>query len=561
MPSVNRRTFVRAGAATSVATLLPVRSALAAAQKPLLPSKEFVDPDMARALALAAVDAAKAAGATYADVRLTRDTLQILEREPTELGVQSIGVRALVDGAWGFTASPYWTPGEAVRLAKDAVVQARGNTRVMTHPSELAPAPVTTGTWVTPMAIDPFTIPMEEKLAFVRDSSTGPLYPQFEHSRGGSMRALQCARNEKIVATTEGTYVSQTTYETSCALDGGAQMGEYKLRDGAVRYAPWAAQIGAASHTIVGAGWETFRNVHELLSRASEEAYASMFAARPSIRPVTIGRYTVVIDATTMGALVATSVGLAADLERVLGYEANGGGTSWIGSDPLALLGKFDFGSPMLSVSANRTMAQGPATVKWDDEGVAATEFPLVTQGILQDFLTTRDTAALLAPAYQRVGRPVRSNAGAMSASALEPTLTGVANLVMHPGAQDVRLEDMVQSVPRGLMLVNGTVHTDFQLRQLIIRIEGPNARFQEINNGRLGAVIFGAALVIDAHELWKNLIAIGGTGSRDTWPGPWYSVNAYTVTKGMPSQNFAAGVQAVPCVFQNMSILNARSI
>src|SRR5688500_19231587 len=76
-------------------------------------------------LAARALEAARAAGATYADVRFTLTRAErmrfygnsgynILQND--ELG--GVGVRALVDGAWGFAASALWTPDEMAQDRK-----------------------------------------------------------------------------------------------------------------------------------------------------------------------------------------------------------------------------------------------------------------------------------------------------------------------------------------------------------------------------------------------------------------------------------------------------------
>jgi TldD protein len=127
-----------------------------------------VNPETVRALVLRAVEAAKSAGATYAEARVTRVVQEVfvgagLLRDEEDLG---IGVRALANGAWGFAASPYWNLDEAARLGRDAVAQARTNARVSATDVELGSYPVATGSWTTPIRIDPFQIPIEEKLDF-----------------------------------------------------------------------------------------------------------------------------------------------------------------------------------------------------------------------------------------------------------------------------------------------------------------------------------------------------------------------------------------------------------
>ena len=100
-----------------------------------------------RELATLALDAAKSAGADYADVRFVRNRSQNLStREQRVSGISDnetygFGVRTLVNGAWGFAASRDLTREEVARVAKQAVAQARANRSALVRPVVLAPAP------------------------------------------------------------------------------------------------------------------------------------------------------------------------------------------------------------------------------------------------------------------------------------------------------------------------------------------------------------------------------------------------------------------------------------
>src|SRR5204863_6604425 len=116
-----------------------------------------------RALAMRALDAAKSAGAQYADVRIAQYRSQfVATRERRVLGLgdtetAGIGVRTLVNGAWGFAATADLTPDTVAAVARRAVAQARQNRAAMAKPIVLAPyGPVQNGEWKTPIKVDPF---------------------------------------------------------------------------------------------------------------------------------------------------------------------------------------------------------------------------------------------------------------------------------------------------------------------------------------------------------------------------------------------------------------------
>ena len=89
-------------------------------------------------LVMAGVSAAKDAGAQYADVRIGRYRTQgIQTRERRVQGLSDnetagIGIRTLVDGAWGFAATAELTTDAVANLARTAVTVMFGEQRYST---------------------------------------------------------------------------------------------------------------------------------------------------------------------------------------------------------------------------------------------------------------------------------------------------------------------------------------------------------------------------------------------------------------------------------------------
>src|ERR1051326_5742701 len=88
-----------------------------------------LEPGPLEILAQQAVDAARAVGASYADARLTRTVQHHYEflgasrncHLTGDVETVGVGIRVLVDGYWGFTASPIRDAEEVVRLVHEAV--------------------------------------------------------------------------------------------------------------------------------------------------------------------------------------------------------------------------------------------------------------------------------------------------------------------------------------------------------------------------------------------------------------------------------------------------------
>jgi TldD protein len=500
----------------------------------------FVDPDRLRIIAMSAIDAARAAGASFADVRLTRTIAQsggeihVISPDafPDE-ELLTIGVRALVDGYWGFAASPYWDVDEAAQLAKDAVAQARYNAKTGGRRVDLGTPEVVTGTWVMPVEIDPFDVSIEEKKEWL--TARVEDYHRYR-ARRRNLSSVRCniefTRQERVVANTEGSYFTQVVYRSG---------GELVIGVGS-HTGTAAQQMPIPGFTLSGAGWELFqRPVWDRILESVAEGEA--LNAVP-IKPLDVGRYDVVFDAQTTAALLDRTLGPATELDRVMGYEANADGTSFLGPDPMDVLGTFQLASRFVNVTANRTETSGLATVQWDDEGIAGHQFPLVRDGILTDFQTTRESAAWIAPWYTQRRTPVRSHGCAASESADTITMQHRPNLVLEPATSDVSLDDLIKHVKKGIFLSNADVHADFQLRTGL-----GEGTAREIVDGKLGAFIAPAAFSFDTLALWKNVIGVGGRGTEVRIAGK--------SVKGEPAQATYHSVTAVPMAATGIAVID----
>ena len=457
------------------------------------------------------VDAARTAGARYADARLTRTVGHVYRFDSNETNqdfshdteVLGISVRALVDGYWGFAAGTILEPDAVAQLAQDAVAQARTNYKVSTSGGsaprtvDLGSVPVVTGTWETPVHIDPFTISIEEKFDHILywkalAKQHGIVFPQIESCN------MVFIRQERILGTSEGTLVTQTLYKSGAALF--CALGEHDYPG-----------IYLQGLRPVGRGWEIFldADIPEQLAAMPEqlEALATLTA---NAKPLTVGSYDLVCDGVTMGGLLASTLGIATQLDRALGYEANATGTSFI-DNPLAMVGRDMVAASSVTVTMNRDKPAQLATVKWDDEGVVPEPVTLVHNGVLTGFQTTREQAAWLAPYYAKTGQPVRSSGCAAAEDALMTTLQMMPNLTLEPGPANVQLQDLIANVNDGLLITDGGASTDFQAKNGTLW-----GTMRRIQNGRLGQLVHGDAVIFHTRDIWKHIAALGGPATTD---------------------------------------------
>lgn len=501
-----------------------------------------------------AVTAARRAGAHYADARITHTISQqysFAERGPNCAETVGLGVRALYNGYWGFAATPGGDGGEAERLAEAAVAQARVNARGMPRTVGLGTVAPAVGRWAMPITIDPFVIPIEEKLAHIQywlDYST-----QVGHAIERLSSSLYCERTECVVATSDGAHFAQTTYESG----GTVSVQEIRMTKGGLQM----VQLPVERLAPAGKGWELFleADIPGQL-RGMGARFDALLSAQAGAKPAQVGRYTLVCDGATTAALLDRTLGIATQLDRALGYEANASGTSFL-DEPLEMLGSFQVASPLVTVTANRSIPGGLATVKWDDEGVEPDQFTLVNDGVLVDYQTTREQAGWLAPYYQKVGKPIRSHGCAAVDSALTIPMQHAPNLGMLPAAGGGTLDGLLASVENGILIRNGQVESDFQARTGMVYGE-----MYEIRGGKLGRMLTGGAVIYDTLGLWKHITGVGGAATVaavgvSAFPYPaeyWKMLGRYPV-KGEPPQFPSHTVQAPAITVTGQAVVDPR--
>jgi TldD protein len=527
--AITRRDLLKAGAsaATLAAIPRPLLARIRARPESLPPIQ---DPHL-KDLALRAVEAARAAGATYADVRLTHTRERNLSPSSVSDAERiGVGVRALLNGYWGFSSGPVWSADEMARLSREAVHQARTNALGKPRVVDLAPAPrVTDGHWVMPVKLDPFEVSPFEIMDMLASLQT---YAERRGARGGGPCTL--LGQEKAFASTDGSYCTQVLYQTS------GQIGFQRREDH--RTASRSLQL----LTPAGVGWELFRDqpLREEIRRLIEEMKEDLSLP---VKPVEVGRYDTVMDAMGVARLLDGTLGRATELDRALGYEANAGGTSYL-NDPFAMVGTYQAGAPLMTVTANRSQPGGAATVKWDDEGVAPDEFTLVKDGMLTDFQTTRESAGWMRESYAKRSTPVRSHGCANAPSGIEPALQHTPNITVASGRETHDFDSLVAGLSTGIAIRDLDPDMDFQSLNGLGR--GRDNFFYEVKKGKRVALLSNAGVLFRAPELWKGVLTLGGAASARRF--------GMAANKGEPAQTSYHSVTTVPALFRQLTVIDA---
>lgn len=485
---------------------------------------------------LRGIESAIAAGASYADIRLshTRDrtirTASVLDSEEI-----TVGIRSLVKGFWGFASGSAWNDNEIVRLGKESVAQARANTLGGDRRVEFSRNDVVVdGHWETPVHINPFDDIHPDE---IRDHIAA-CNAYVERPRGGVKHIAASPSNRVVLnerqiafASSEGSYITQCNYVTS-------GMFQFKLVDSRNR-----ESIGTVKHlSPTGLGWE-FIESNMNREKIDDVVNSLLEDIAIPIKPFDAGRYDVVLSAESTGLLTSRTIGLATELDRVRGYEANAGGTSYL-KNAEEILGSYKLGSPDLTVTANRNEQGGVATTRWDDEGTETSEVPLVTNGQLQGFQANREHAGWLSTFTDNT---VKAGFAYSSGGDVVPIIhTG--NLKLHPADQDNTKEDLMVHMIDGIDMSITSLSADFQFSTF----QAMGNAYQ-VKDGRRVARYMNAGLLMRTSELWSNIVAIGGS-SQAVRHG-----YGQGVSKGEPPQYSLHSVTSVPILFKDVTAIDVR--
>jgi len=490
------------------------------------------------ALAAAALDAAKAAGASYADIRVAEQhELEVRQMGPSTSLLPDVrinvwfdyGVRALVDGAWAFAGGVVPEPASIAASARQAVSAAKLTAKLGRSTSrdfEFTPAPITKGSWTSPIVIDPFSVPIEDQMALIWATiQSGRRYPGTDAWTG-----WQWKRETRAIASTDGMQLTQTLHKAYpyCGVRADRGMHTVSL----------SLPIG-----WVTGGYETMLrpDLQEMMDSTAQDA---LRLAHLPKRTMDVGRYPAVLDGRTVGAFASRTLGQALELDRVLGEEADASGTSFL-APVNEVLGAQLF-SPQLSITADRAVPASVA-VKWDDEGVESHAFPVIEQGRVVDYFTSRTTAGALRDWYQQRGMPVTSRGCTLAPRAGQPVVVRQPQMTIAHNPSETSLDDLCRDISRGVVLRQGwggDVRTDHQCATGMV----DSTMMFEIERGRVVRCVQGNMIQFDTRSLWKSMDALGGASTREP--------NGDMLWKGMPWGESMNGITAPAARFSRLDLI-----
>ncbi len=472
-------------------------------------------------LLTAAVAAAQEAGASYADVRLSETQelrlYAVSGRAPDERIESSLGlgVRVLLDGVWGFASRPLRETADAAAAARQAAANARAAAAGSRERVVLPPRAAESGCYQTAAATDPFAVPASARERIVAEALAAAMAP------AGVVQAqagVNAKRSHRYFASTEGSRQEQHFVESGgmvLALAAGDQVVQRR------------SYPNSFHGNTAAAGWEYVENLRLPEHAARVGAEAVQLLTAPVADP---GTADLVIGPAQLALQIHESAGHALELDRILGDEANFAGRSFIGPDAR---GRLRYGSPAVSIVADATVPGTRGSFMFDDEGTRTGRTMLVTEGIVTDFLSSRDSAA-------RIG--AESTAAARSDGWGFLPLCFATNVFLEPGTGST--DELLDRLGSGYYLDD---NRSWSIDSQRLNFQFGTEVAWEVRNGRRTRLLRDFSYGGITPQFWGSLEAVAGPAEFATFGMP--------CGKGEPKEWGFLSHGAAPSLFRNVRI------
>lgn len=434
-------------------------------------------------IAAIALNFCEQGGATYSDIRLVTREREFYRVEdgrlatPFQETLSGYGVRALVDGAWGFACGIDHEPEHVRAVCHRALEVGKASALVRPFKVDLGPEVVSQGEYETPCEVDPFSVPAADKIELLLAADAALRREQGIARSSGSMEFIS---RKKLFASSEGSRVQQKIIESGAGLTAvAAKEGEVQIRNFPTNL---ARQQGTGGYELIEA-----LDLEVNAARIAQEAVQLLDA-----EPCPEGAQDVIMDATLLAHLLHEIVGHNTELDRIFGAEMALAGSSFVEPD---MLGSFQYASPCVNIYLDSTYPQGLGTFGFDDEGVPAQRADLIRDGILVGLHTSRETAS-------RIGQ--RSN-GCMRADGYNRfPIIRMTNLMMAPG--EWSLDALIEDTEDGLLLgVNKSWSISDRRDHILYGAEYG----YEIRRGKLGRMVKNPRFRANTVDFWRSCDAV----------------------------------------------------
>ena len=462
------------------------------------------------------------AGAEYADVRIINKKREFYAQANgrlttlTEENTLGLGVRVLMDGAWGFAAGADLSTEGCRETARKAVEVGRASARVSPRKVQLGSPVVMVDSYQTPLEIDPFQVSAGQKVDLLLEADQAM---RQEPEIKATSSTMEFILRDKFFASSEGSCIQQKIVESGAGMTATA-VGSDDVQQ---RHFPTnlARQQGTGGYEII----------EDLDLVGSAPRVASEAVQLLSAKPCPSGTMDVIFDPTLLAHILHEIAGHNTELDRVFGAEASYAGGSFATPEKL---GSFQYASPDVTIYLDSTYPGGLGTFAYDDEGVPAQKREVIQDGILVGYHSSRETA-------QRIGR---ESTGCMRADGYNRyPIVRMTNIFLEPGEWDK--EDLIADTRNGLYL---GVNKSWSISKMRDRFQYSAEYGYEIKDGKLGPMVKNASFSGNTVEFWRSCDGVANQDSFAVYGLPFCG-------KGEPWQGGPVSHGCSPARFRNVKV------
>ncbi len=415
-------------------------------------------------------------GASYAEVRLesTKGSSYLFKNGALQGGgmdtMTGLGVRFLMNNHFGFVSTNL--------IAKESIRKALRQALLLSKPLQHLRSAVSLSEeeahqqrYTVNQGIKLDNVSPEARMLLLKEIDTAVIKTKVKVP--GRFLSLSDGITKEYLLTSEGTKITtelpRVSFYYFLTLKGKRSVQRY-----------W--QYGQTG------GWESVTKwkLAETLGNEVVNLNKNMDKGRQAPR----GKMDVVCGPQITGIMVHESVGHPYEADRIFGREAAQAGESFVTKDMLGT----KIGSEQVNVADDPTLANSNGFYLFDSEGVRARPKLLIKEGMINEFLHNRETAAAM---------HLKSNGSSRASEYDKESIVRMSNTYFMPGPYQE--EELVEDIKEGIYLKS---FTEWNIDDKRYNQKYVGAEAYLIKHGKLTVPVFQPVLEIATPVLWKSVDA-----------------------------------------------------
>lgn len=461
---------------------------------------------------------------TYLDIKFLERKFQqiqikngVVEQNMNSLS-SGIGVKFLVDGAYGFASTNVLTRQAIKSIVKRAHRVAKASATTVKHPIQLADEPVYEDMVQTPIKEDPANVDQEELINELIDATkAADIGDQRIKIRSSTFSTW---KDQMVLYTSEGTKIDQTIVATGSGINVIAIEG----RDTQTRGYP-----GGMRGNIATAGFEYHKEL-DLINHAEETAKEAVGLLEAPHCPAKDKATVIILPGQLMLQLHENGHGF--EMDRAFDYEAAFAGTSFLKPH---LINDLKWGNELITIYGDATHPKGLGTFFYDHEGVKAQKTKLVDKGTFVGYLSSRETAPL---------QEWQGSSGTARASAFDRMpLIRMTNINLESG--DWEYQELIEDTTDGYIM---DTNVSWSIDDLRLSFQFGTEIGWRVQNGEITGLVKNPSYTGITPKFWNSCSAV----CKEKYFKMYGTPNC---GKGEPGQTMYTGHGSSPARFENVRI------